>query len=112
MYRNKNTSSIAPDSTSKTIKAASAPKLQKEIESWRSFSGALRAEDRELFRDMTSKLWEYADAVENSSDETVTESLLLSLLLSQQKIINALMARLLKKKEENAATEDRSKLDL
>ena len=66
------------------------PKLVEEVDSWNAFAKALRLEDRKLFQEMVEKSWSYADAVESSREENVTEAFLLSLLISQQKTIDKL----------------------
>jgi hypothetical protein len=38
--------------------------IVKEIESWRRFADAVRAEDRELFREMNRLCYEYIPAME------------------------------------------------
>ena len=63
-------------------------KLKAEIDSWHSFIQSLRFEDRQFLRDMLSKAWRYADAVENSKEGYTTEAFLVSLLISRQKNIN------------------------
>jgi hypothetical protein len=72
---------------------AKAPKLVEEIQSWKSFAKALRREDRQLFHAMVEKIWNHAEAVENSREGDVTEAFLLSLLISQQKIIDQLLEK-------------------
>ncbi len=69
------------------------PKLVDEVDSWKLFAKALRLEDRKLFQEMIEKIWSYTDAVENSGEEKVTEAFLLSLLISQQKIIDKLLEK-------------------
>ena len=69
-------------------------KLKEEIDSWALFVEALRLEDRELFKSMVQKTWNYSDAVEICKDEYTTEALLLSILISQQKTINWLTSQL------------------
>jgi ribosome biogenesis protein Nip4 len=65
-------------------------KLKDEIDSWTPFLESLKFEDRELFKEMIQKSWDYADSVEVCSEEHITEAFLISLLVSQQKKINFL----------------------
>jgi hypothetical protein len=69
------------------------PKLVEEVKSWKSFEKALRREDRELFHAMVEKIWSCAGAVENSREGYVTEAFLLTLLISQQKLIDQLLEK-------------------
>ena len=62
--------------------------LTKEIESWRSFAASLNSEEyREIFNKMLSDCYKYASAVNAKGELFPTDSLLMSLLLSQQKMI-------------------------
>jgi hypothetical protein len=65
-------------------------KLKDEIDSWTPFLESLKFEDKELFKEMIQKSWDYADSVEVCSEEHTTETFLISLLVSQQKKINFL----------------------
>ncbi len=85
--------------TTLTKKSATS-KFKYEIDSWRSFSQSLRLEDRETFRQMMSKVFGYADAIENSGRGYTTEALLISLILSQHKTIIWLSKQIEKFKEE------------
>jgi hypothetical protein len=63
--------------------------LTKEIESWRSFAASLNSEEyRVVFNKMLSDCYKYANAINAKGEPFLTDSLLLSLLLSQQKMIN------------------------
>ena len=63
--------------------------LTKEIESWRSFAASLNSEEyREIFNKMLSDCYKYASAINTRGDPFPTDSLLMSLLLSQQKMID------------------------
>jgi hypothetical protein len=70
--------------------------LTKEIESWGGFEYALREENRILFHKMLSKCrkWEYIDCVNAKGENFSAESLFLILIFEQQKMINALIAKL------------------
>jgi hypothetical protein len=62
--------------------------LTKEIESWRTFAASLNSEEyREIFNKMLSDCYKYANAI-NAKEPFPTDSLLMSLLLSQQKMID------------------------
>ena len=69
------------------------PRLVEEVKSWKSFEKALRLQDRELFHAMVEKIWSFSEAVENSGEGYVTEAFLLSLLISQQKLIDRLLEK-------------------
>jgi len=58
-----------------------------EIESWRRFADALRAEDRELFREMIRLCYEYIPAMEAKASPFPSEPLFMSLLFLQHKTI-------------------------
>jgi hypothetical protein len=59
----------------------------KEIESWRRFADVLRAEDRELFREMMRLCYEYVPAMQARESPFPAEALFMSLLLLQHKTI-------------------------
>jgi hypothetical protein len=70
--------------------------LTKEIESWSSFAASLNSEEyREIFNKMLSDCYIYANAINIKGDPFPTDSLLMSLLLSQQKLIDWLSAQTL-----------------
>jgi hypothetical protein len=63
--------------------------LTKEIESWRSFAASLNSEEyREIFNKMLSECYKYVNAINTKGEPFPTDSLLMSLLLSQQKMID------------------------
>jgi hypothetical protein len=72
------------------FKVSATAKLRDEIESWTPFLESLRPEDKELFKEMIQRSWDYADSVEVCGEEYITEAFLVSLLVSQQKKINFL----------------------
>ncbi len=72
------------------FKVSATAKLKDEIESWTPFLESLRPEDKELFKEMIQRSWDYADSVEVCGEEYVTEAFLISLLVSQQKKVNFL----------------------
>jgi hypothetical protein len=68
--------------------------LTKEIESWRSFGASLNSEEyQEIFNKMLSDCYKYANAINAKGEPFPTDSLLMSLLLSQQKMIVWLTAQ-------------------
>jgi hypothetical protein len=63
--------------------------LTKEIESWTSFATTLNSEEyREIFNKMLSECYKYVNAINTKGEPFPTDSLLMSLLLSQQKMID------------------------
>jgi hypothetical protein len=69
--------------------------LAKEIESWRSFAASLNSEEYgEIFNKMLSDCYKYASAINAKGEPFPTDSLLMSLLLSQQKIIDWLSTQI------------------
>ena len=76
--------------------------LTKEIESWRSFASSLNSvEYREIFNKMLSDCYKYASAINAKGEPFPTDSLLMSLLLSQQKIIDWLSAQVCDKQQQH-----------
>ena len=68
--------------------------LTKEIESWRTFAASLNSEEyKEIFNKMLSECYKYAKAINTKGETFPTDSLLMSLLLSQQKMIDRLSAQ-------------------
>jgi hypothetical protein len=69
--------------------------LTKEIESWGTFANNLNLEEyKEIFNKMLYDCYKYANAVNAKGEPFPTDSLLMSLLLSQQKMIHWLSAQL------------------
>jgi hypothetical protein len=63
-------------------------RAKNEIDSWRPYVDALREEDRLVFREMINSVSSsYAEAIERSERGYDTESLLMSIVMSQQKTI-------------------------
>jgi len=78
------------------------PKLKEELDSWRAFAHSLREEDRRAYKEMIARISSrYSEAIENSARGYTTESLLVSLILAQQKRIDWLSGQvsLLKERE-------------
>ncbi|HZC21032.1 MAG TPA: hypothetical protein VE223_05265 [Nitrososphaeraceae archaeon] len=62
--------------------------LTKEIESWKGFAGSLQSQIyKELFNKMLNDCYKYVIAINAKGDPFPTEPFLMSLLLSQHKII-------------------------
>ena len=69
--------------------------LTKEIESWRSFATSLNSEEyKEIFNKMLAECYKYSNAINAKAESFPTDSLLMSLLLSQQKMIDWLSAQI------------------
>ena len=74
-------SDATPDSISLRVKT--------EIDSWRPYSNALREEDRLVFKEMMNAVSShYIEAMDQAGRGYDTESLLMSIILSQQRTIN------------------------
>lgn len=65
--------------------------LTQEIQSWTGFADALREEDRELFLHMLELCYQYVESINSKGEYYSTESLLMSLVFVQHKIINWLV---------------------
>ena len=65
------------------------PRFKQELETWRPFWASLRKEDQEVFERALVSVWDYAEAIEESSklEMNSTEAFLLSVILAQQKIL-------------------------
>jgi hypothetical protein len=60
----------------------------KEIESWNGFADSLKSQEyKELFNKMLNDCYKYATAINAKGEPFPTEPLLMSLLLSQHKMI-------------------------
>ncbi len=78
-----------------------------ELDSWAHFAGALRSEDRELFKEMLRLCYEYFPAMQARESPFPSEALFMSLLLIQHKQIVWLaeeVERLKAKKDEGLDT--------
>ena len=62
--------------------------LKKEIEKWNNYSFVLGKPNRILFEEMLQSSYKYADAINAKGDQFSTDSLLLSLVFEQHKLIN------------------------
>ena len=73
--------------------------LTKEIGSWRSFAASLNSQEyREIFNKMLADCYKYANAINAKGEPFHSEPLLMSLLLSQQKMVDWLSAQVLDNK--------------
>ncbi len=65
-------------------------KIIKEIESWRPFGEALRADDRELYREMMQRVCEYLPSMEVNAEPFPNDALFMGLLFLQHRMIQQL----------------------
>lgn len=77
-----------------------------ELDSWGHFAGALRTEDRVLFKDMLRLCYEYFPAMQARESPFPSETLFMSLLLMQHKTIVWLTGEVEKMKAERDARLD------
>ena len=56
-----------------------------ELESWKGFGDALKAEDRELFTEMLRQCHEYIPSMHAKTSPFTAEALLMSILFAQHK---------------------------
>ena len=59
--------------------------LKEELEGWRPFIEALRFEDRQVAREMMESCWRYAEAIEQSGKDYLTEPFFLTIMLMQER---------------------------
>ena len=75
--------------------------IMEEVESWKGFGDALKAEDRELFTEMMRQCYQYIPSMHAKASPFTAEALLMSILFAQHKRITRLvreMEELRKKK--------------
>lgn len=65
-----------------------ATKLSDEIATWQRFADALRADDREAFKEMLNQAFSYSQAFVEARKPNATEVLFISILLGQHKTIH------------------------
>lgn len=65
--------------------------LAKEIESWQSFANSLRIEDRNVFNKMIQQCYRHIKSINLKGEAYTTESLLMSLILTQHQMIDFLL---------------------
>ena len=81
--------------------------LTKEIESWKSFVVSLSSsEDRELFEKMLNDCYKYAAAINAKGEPFPAEPLLMTLLLSQHKMIDWLRELVSKHESDNKGVKE------
>jgi hypothetical protein len=68
--------------------------ITKEIESWSGFADTLQTEeDRKLFKRMLNECYKYSIAIKDKGEPFPSESLIMALLLSQQKMMDWLLSQ-------------------
>jgi len=65
--------------------------LAREIESWRAFGDSLREEDRVIFDKMIKQCYRHINAINVKGEPYTTESLMMSLILTQHQMIEFLL---------------------
>lgn len=73
--------------------------LDTEIQTWNGFAKALRSDDREAFERMTDTCRNHASAGSNATRPEVFESMVMSILLEQQKTLMRLEKELVAVKQ-------------
>jgi hypothetical protein len=76
--------------------------LDTEIQTWNGFAKALRSDDREAFERMTDACRNHASAGSNATRPEVFESMVMSILLEQQKTLMRLEKELVAVKQKPA----------
>ena len=74
--------------------------IVEELDSWLGFADALRADDRDLFREMMKLSYEYFPAIQAKESPFPSEALFMSILLAQHKTIVWLISEIEKMKAE------------
>lgn len=74
--------------------------IMEELDSWGRFADALRADDRDLFKEMLRLCYEYFPAIQARESPFPSEALLMSILLAQHKTIVWLAGEVEKMKAE------------
>ena len=73
--------------------------LTREIASWNGFAGSLNSDEyKEIFNKMLNDCYKYATAVNTKGEPFPTDPLIMSLLLSQHKMIEWLSTAINNKK--------------
>jgi hypothetical protein len=88
------------DESSKEDESRFYSRTKKEIDTWRPYVEALRMNDRQTLRDMLNSASSYSDAINHAERGYDTESLLMSIILNQQKTIDWLSSKMRGLKEE------------
>lgn len=68
-------------------------KVVNEIDGWRPFGEALRADDRVLYREMMQRCCEYLPSMEVKAEPFPSDSLFMGLIFLQHRIIGQLAKR-------------------
>ena len=68
--------------------------LAREIDAWKGFADGLRAEDRKVFSQMLNQCYKHIKAINAKGEAFPTESVLMSLILSQQQLIEFLLKKI------------------
>ena len=61
--------------------------LKQELDKWKNFSFILRKQNRKLFEKMLQSSYKYSDAINAKGKEFSIESLLISLIFDQHKML-------------------------
>jgi len=69
-------------------------RVAKEIEGWKPFGEALRADDRELYMEMMERVCEYLPSMEVSAEPFPSDSLFMGLIFLQHRMIERLTERI------------------
>jgi hypothetical protein len=69
-------------------------KIIKEIESWGPFGEALRADDRELYKEMMQRCCEYLPSMEVNAEPFPNDSLFMGLIFLQHRMIEQLREKI------------------
>ena len=69
-------------------------RIVKEIDSWRPFGEALRADDRELYRQMMQRCCEYLPSMEVKAEPFPNDSLFMGLIFLQHRMIDELTKKI------------------
>jgi hypothetical protein len=73
--------------------------LDLELQTWNGFAQALRTDDKEAFEQMTDACRNHASAGSNATRPEVFESMVMSILLEQQKRLTRLERELIATKQ-------------
>jgi hypothetical protein len=65
-------------------------RIVREIEGWRPFGEALRADDREMYREMMQRCCEYLPSMEVKAEPFPNDSLFMGLIFLQHRMIDEL----------------------
>ena len=77
-------------------------RLDKEVQRWSGFARALRKDDREAFEQLMDICRNYASAGSNATRPVMFESMVMCILLEQQKTLNRLKKEVASTKSSSA----------